>query len=108
MKDRCLRVIPVPLRREAFRGELRLFVDWFNEHWAHTTLRGKTPNEVYHHRFPACRLPRYEPRPRWPRGSPCAAPHALVRGRPGARLELEVTYYRGRRHLPIITLRRAA
>jgi putative transposase len=108
MKDRCTRVILVSLRREAFRGELRLFFDWFNEYWAHSTLGGRTPNEAYQKRFPACRLPRYEPRPGWPRGSPCAAPHALVRGRPGARLELEVNYYRGRKHLPIISLRRAA
>ena len=53
MKDRCTRVIPVPLRREAFRWELRLFFDWFNEYWAHSTLGGRTPNEVYQQRFPA-------------------------------------------------------
>jgi transposase InsO family protein len=52
MKGRCTRLIPVPLRREAFRGELRAFFDWFNEHWAHSTLRGRTPNEVYQKRFP--------------------------------------------------------
>ena len=46
------------------------------------TLGGKTSDEVYFHRFPANRRPRIEPRPAWPRGSPCALPHALVAGKP--------------------------
>jgi len=58
--------------------------------------------------FPACRRPRFEPRPRWPRRSPCAAPHALVRGQPGAVLELEVERFGGRPNLPIVSLRRVA
>jgi hypothetical protein len=63
--------------------------------------------QTYHGRFPANRRPRVERRSRWPRGSPCAGPWALVRGKPGARVELEVTFHEGRRHLPIVTLRRA-
>jgi hypothetical protein len=51
---------------------------------------------------------RFEPRLRWPRGSPCARPHALVRGKPGAKLTLEVSFHAGRKHLPIVTLHRAA
>jgi hypothetical protein len=73
----------------------------------HTTLGGRTPDEVYHRRFPANRRPRYEPRSRWPRGSPCAKPWALTRNGPGAPLELEVTFHGGRKHLPIVTIRRA-
>ena len=33
-----------------------------------------TPDEIYFHRRLACRAPRFEPRPRWPRRSICAAP----------------------------------
>jgi len=98
----------VPYRRDAFQRELTAIADWYNQHRAHTTLGGRTPNEVYHDRFPTNRSPRFEPRDRWPRGSPCAKPHALVRGKTGVRVELEVTFHEGRRHLPIVKLKRAA
>jgi transposase InsO family protein len=102
----CLAV--VPQWRPAFNRELTLLVQWYNEHRPHDTLRAKTPNEAYHHRFPACRKPRHEPRSHWPRGSPCARPWALVRGAPGGRLELEVDFLMGRKHLPIVRLKRVA
>ncbi|HEY2253356.1 MAG TPA: hypothetical protein VGH74_19920 [Planctomycetaceae bacterium] len=81
---------------------------WYNEHLPHTSLKGVTPNEIYFKRFPANRKPRIEPRPKWPRGSPCALPHALVAGQPGARFDVEVEHVDGHSHLPIIRLRRAA
>ena len=40
--------------------------------------------------------------------SPCAKPQVLVKGQPGVRLELAVTFQGGRRHLPVVTLRRVA
>lgn len=86
--------------------ELRRYGEWYNEHRPHEFLHGRTPNEVYERRFPLARKPRYEPRPGWPRGSPCARLWALTRGSPGARLELDVAYHGGRRHLPIVRLRR--
>lgn len=102
-----LRTLPVvPLEHQAMTRELRLFGEWFNEHRPHKTLGGRTPQEVDESRFPAYRRPRYEPRSQWPRGSRCARPWALIRGRPGARLELDVAYHGGRRHLPIVCLRR--
>ena len=103
-----LRVIVVPLDQEKYELEIDLIANWYNEHRPHEFLQGATPNEVYHRQFPGNRKPRYEPRSRWPRASPCAKPWALVRGRPGARLELSVEFLSGRRHLPIIALRRAA
>jgi transposase InsO family protein len=104
-----LRQLPlVPMRQKEFREELSLLTDWYNEHRPHMILAGRTPDEVYHNRFPANRKPRYEPRSRWPRGSPCAKPWALTRGRPGARLELDLTFLEGRKHLPIVALKRAA
>jgi len=108
LKDECSRRITVPLRRERFRGEVQRYLDWHNEHRPHTGLGGRTPDEVYHRRRPANRAPRFEPRARWPRGSPCARPQTLVKGVPGTRVELELSFQAGRRHLPIVRLRRAA
>jgi len=104
-----LRLLPlIPLRRESFRRELAAIIHWYNEFRPHTTLGGKTPNEVYEGRFPANRKSRIEPRRRWPRGSPCAKPWALVAGKPGQRVEVSVSFHKQRRHLPVICLRRAA
>jgi putative transposase len=108
IKDESTRRTLVPLRREAFRREILSYVDWYNEHRPHTTLDGRTPNEVYFGRRPANRTPRIEPRTRWPRPSPCAKPQTLVAGQPGDRFELEIKRLKGRPHLPIVTLRRAA
>ena len=102
----CLPI--VPYRRETFVKELLAIVDWYNQERPHTWLGGKTPNEVYNGTFPANRRPRFEPRSRWPRGSPCAKPWALVRGSPGAKLTLEVGYHRNRKHLPTVRLKRVA
>ncbi len=55
---------------------------------------------------PAGRAPRFEPRTRWPRRSPCASPHTLIRGQPGVRLDLDLCYLSGRPHLSIVTLKR--
>jgi transposase InsO family protein len=98
----------VPFRREQFQKELSAIADWYNHYRPHTTLGSKTPNEVYYCWFPANRKPRFEPRATWPRGSPCAAPRTLVKGKPGVRLELQVTFHKGKKHLPIVTLKRAS
>ena len=98
----------IPLRRQAFLHELRLLAAWYNASRPHMSLDGRTPDEVYHHCRPANRAPRFEPRDRWPRGSPCARPWALVKGKPGAPIELDIEFQSGRRHLPIVRIRRAA
>jgi putative transposase len=98
----------VPLRRQEFRRELTSFFDWYNTHRPHTTLQGCTPNEVYHRRFPENRRPRFEPRSNWHRGATCAKPSSLVKGRPGAKVDLQVEFHAERKHLPIVKLRRAA
>ncbi|MDA2934965.1 integrase core domain-containing protein [Acidobacteria bacterium AH-259-D05] len=108
LKDEYTRRILVPQRRKEFRRELLSFLDWYNEHRPHMTLGGSTPNEVYFGQRPANRRPRVEPRKRWPRASLCANPRTLVAGQPGDRFSLEVSYHGGRRHLPIVSLRRAA
>ena len=109
LKTECTRrLILVPFRFAAFRQDLALYFSWYNGHRPHTWLRGATPDEVYHGRCWANRAPRFEPRPRWPRRSPCASPQVLVRGQPGVALVLDVQHHAERRHLPIVTLRRAA
>ena len=84
------------------------YVNWYNTERPHTFLNGATPDERYFGRRPANRSPRFEPRARWPRGSPCAKPQTLVKGQPGARLELVVTFEAGQKHLPVVELRRVA
>lgn len=109
LKYECTyRLLIVPLLRNAFRRELDLFIDWYNADRPHMTLHGATPDEVYFGERPACRRPRFEPRPAWPRGSPCARPQTLVKGQPGVQLALSVDFVCHRRHLPRVTLRRAA
>jgi transposase InsO family protein len=108
MKREALRRILVPLEKRTFKREVRLFVEWYNGHRPHSTLQAATPDEIYFGRFPRCRMARYEPRRRWPRGSLCAGPIARVRGRRGQHLKLLVTHLAGRRHLPIIELKKAA
>jgi transposase InsO family protein len=98
----------VPLRRRAFLRALRYLATWYNRHRPHITLGGRRPDEVYHGLGPINCQPRFEPRANWPRSSPCAKPVTLVKGQPGARLEMDVQFSGGRRHLPVVSLRRAA
>ena len=108
MKDETMRRILIPQRRAALHRELNAFFVWYNEHRPHTTLEGKTPNEVYFRLRPANRRPRIEPRKRWPRSAPCAAPQTFIAGQPGDRFTLQVDFQDGKRHLPIVSLKRAA
>jgi putative transposase len=109
LKSECTRRLTlVPYRLAGFEQELALYLTWHNGHRPHSWLRGATPDEVYHRRRPAIRAPRFEPRSRWPRRSPCASPRTLIRGQPGVRLDLQVQFLSDRRHLPLVTLKRAA
>ena len=66
------------------------------------------PDEMYFACRPANRRPRYEPRPGWSRPSECAIPQTLIRGTPGVRVEIQLTFHGGRKHLPVVVLRPAA
>ncbi len=108
LKDEGVRRTVVAWSRAGFTREVRSFVTWYNRHRPHATLKGETPNEIYLRLRPANRRPRIEPRKRWPRSAPCAQPRTLVAGQPGDRFRLEVDVLSGRRHLPIVSLKRAA
>jgi len=109
LKSECTRrLLLVPFRRAAFVRELSLWSGWYNAERPHEALTTRTPDEVYFRRRPACRSPRYEPRARWPRGAPCARPHALIRGRPGVHVDLDVRYSADRKHLPVVAIRKVA
>jgi transposase InsO family protein len=98
----------VPHRRRALLCALRYLAAWYNSQRPHMTLGGRTPDEVTQRLCPMNRQPRFEPRANWPRRSPCAKPVTLVKGTPGVRLACAITFQGKRRHLPVVTLRRAA
>ncbi len=100
-------MVTIPEAQSQFEQEASLIIDWYNEHRTHNTLDGKTPNEVFYYRPAANEQPRHEPRERWPRGSPCATPQVDVHGEPGDPIVLEIDCLEGRRHLPVISTRRA-
>ncbi len=108
LKTECIRHILVPLRRDQFLRELVCYQDWYNEQRPHTTLGGQDAERGPLQRRPANRRPRIEPRRKWPRGSPCAKPWALVAGKPGDECTIRVDFQKGHRHLPVVTLKRAA
>jgi hypothetical protein len=108
LKELLPKFAGIPSGRDAMRELIHSLVGWHNEHRPHATLKGATPNEIYFKRFPANRKPRIEPRPNWPRRSPCARPYSLVAGKPGARFNIEVEHLDGQAALPIIRLQRAA
>jgi putative transposase len=99
MKQECFRrLFFIPLTEQAVRLELRTFANWYNGHRPHAKLDGRTPHEIATGRLKRRR--RIEPRTRMRRG-------VFVRG-PGRGLRLDVRYVEGRRHLPVIDLRRVA
>ncbi len=105
LKSECMDVILVPIREEAFLRELVLFSDWYNRHRPHSALRGQTPTEIHNGMKPAGQRSRFEPRSGWPAG---ASSKTSASGEPGATFRLEVSHHSGRRHLPIVALKRAA
>jgi putative transposase len=108
IKNECTRRLLIPYRRDSFQRELTLYSTWYNRERPNEALDGRTPNEAYYFLDAASFAPRFEPRRRWPRGSPCAAPQARIRGRRGLPLKLGVSYLAGRKHLPIIERKQAA
>jgi len=99
MKQECTRCLLVPMSLAAMRRELSLYATWYNAERPHMHLAGTIPSEVYAGR--KVRRQRFEPRPKWPRGT-------RRRKARGDKFGLAVSYIENRKHLPIIELRRAA
>ena len=108
LKYEWLRRIIIPLRAERMGEELSCYTAWFNEHRPHQSLGGRSPFEVYEDRTPANETARLEPRKSWPEQSPCATPQARLRCEPGVQLQLVVSLFKGRKHLPVVQLKQAA
>ncbi len=108
LKSECTRKITVPFRLDRMRHKVACYATWYNQHRPHTALGGRTPMEVYRGLSPANEAPRFEPRSRWPRKSRCASPAAVIKGRRGVRLDVMLSRFENRQHLPVVELRRAA
>ena len=106
LKAECTRRLLIPLKLDAMREEIALYVVWHNQHRPSQALGGRTPWEVHARVRPANAHPRLEPRAAWPVSTQCASPQTEIRGR-GKKLALVVGYLEGRRHLPLIELRAA-
>jgi hypothetical protein len=107
MKDECTARTLVPLNPAAMRRELGLYTVWYDEHRPSQALGGRTPREVYDGLRPANAKPRIEPSGGWPLEASCASQTA-ARDERGATVTVIIGYVEGRRHLPIVELRKAA
>ena len=108
LKREWARKILLPSNRLKFRESLLRFIRWYNEHRPNQAIDGKTPDELYFSKTPDNCRPRIEPRKRWPRKAKCAAPNTLVAGQPGDEFTIQVHFIDGQKHLPVVTLKRAA
>lgn len=109
LKSAGLRKILMPYGINSMREEVRVFCLWYNGLRPHSSLGGATPDEVHSGVRPARDGPRFEPRKRFPLGSkPSTNAPRAVRGKRGVKLELVAGHFEGRKHLPVVALRRAA
>jgi len=104
LKDECTRRILVPMGLGAFRKEIRLFGIWYNACRPSQALAGRTPLEVFAE-GQRHRKDRAVASKRAPIQRERASPHRNCDTPP---LALHVTYLEGRKHLPIVELRKAA
>lgn len=91
----------LPFGKAAMLHELELWQRWYNEQRPRASHFGATPAEVLGQRRPASGDPRFETREQ-------GGGRALLRARPGVRLDLDVSRLEGRPHLPVVSLRQAA
>ena len=89
LKTECTRRIFVPFNFNDMRKELAIFITWYNEFRPHQYLRSRTPEEVYANAPPVEKMK--------------VASNSQL-----PRLTLHVGYFEGRKHLPVIEIKRAA
>lgn len=99
LKTECVKWLLVPLRRAAFLRELRLFTEWYNRHRPH--MDGTTPDEFAAAAVEAGTQTASVPPPEPP-------PDPPKRNRDLPPMTLDVRFLAGRRHLPVVSLKRAA
>jgi hypothetical protein len=105
LKAEGMRRILTPLILAGMRAEVAAFCLWYNVHRPHRALGGATPAEVRDGEASARDGPSWEARPRYPLRDRRAT---RKRRRAKGALPLVVTHVEGRKHLPIVALRRAA
>jgi putative transposase len=89
MKTEYARQIIVPLKQSDMRYELGLYVTWYNELRPHQSLDGRTPQEIYD-------------------GLPELRNQLETRGKNGVKLKVSGSYFKGRKHLPMVSLEKVA
>jgi len=99
LKTEHTRRILVPFGFDAMRREMNSYSIWYNEHRPHQGLGGMTPADRYDGDESDDHARRVDPRPRWP------VDEEAVRVK---RLDVVVKFVEGRKHLPIVELKRAA
>jgi len=108
IKKECTTRVLFPFTYSSALKELALFAAWYNRIRPHERLRGATPDERHDGAEPIRRRARFEPRVRSPRDPRGDSPPSTTGERCRSRLELDVRYLEGRKHLPIVALRRVA
>jgi hypothetical protein len=89
IKDECTRRILVPLREDAIRREITFYIDWYNQNRPHQSLGGRIPMDAYF-------------------GIDDEITRFETQGEDAVPIQLIVTRFESRRHLPIVELKRAA
>jgi putative transposase len=105
-KDGCTRRIVVPISKDDMIHETKLFFDWYNAYRPHTTLNGKTPNEVSYHRHATNAKHRIETHPNVKHATLCAKPRMCIANQSGTKIKLRLEFLEGRLYLPIIRVER--
>lgn len=106
LKQEGLRRIAVPLGLAAMTAELDRYLHWYSVDRPHTFLGGATPKEILASKAPASRRVGMEVRAKYPLRA--RRPGGVPRRRVRKRLELQVDFVGGLRHLPVVELRLAA
>jgi hypothetical protein len=83
------------------RTEMDLLQYWYNAERPHRRFDGATPAEIRDGTLPATKGPRFETRAQMPTKHRLRAERGVVVG-------LDLDYLEGRRHLPVVRLRRVA
>ena len=99
LKDECTRKITVPMNRYQMQHELVLFIIWYNIHRPHSAflkpqnkcpaMGARTPQEVYNN-------------------SPPVKPLEFRYNSEVPLVKIDISYFEGRKHLPIIEIKEAS